>query len=488
MTQFFRAAIFLLPLISAFLSDTQAATSDLIRRSLVRIQTVSQEADYSTPWNPGSVEESIGTGFVVADDRILTNAHVVSNARVIWITREGDANRYRARIQHIAHDCDLAVLVPSNPDFFKGMLPLDFNGIPALESNVMVYGYPIGGDRASVTRGIVSRVEFQEYSHSGADSHLVIQIDAAINPGNSGGPVVQDGKVIGVAFQGYSGDVAQNTGYMIPTTVIKRFLTDIADGRYDHYVDLAITTFPLYNSAARRALGLPDDGQGVMVSDIYGGGSADGILKPRDVILTIDGHAVASDGTVELDDSNVQMAEVVERKFKGDKVDLGLIRDGRPLKLTIPLTEPFPFNIFANAYDVKPRYVLFGGLVFQPLSEDFVNATTLKNSRTRYYYDHFLENDLYKERPEIVILSNILSDPVNAYADEFYQSIVDTINGAKIKTLDDVADALAKPSEYYVIEFLGASRPLVLEAKAVAAARDRIRSRYGVAKESNLKP
>jgi len=476
-------------LLSLFLvTSVHAASSDIIRKSLVRIQTVSQDPDYNAPWNAGSIGQGIGSGFVIEGNRIMTNAHVVSNARKIWITREGDSNRYVATIIYIAHDADLAIVQPLNPDFFKGMQPLDFNGIPQIESSVMVYGYPIGGDRASVTRGIVSRVEFQEYSHSGADSHLVIQIDAAINPGNSGGPVIQDGKVVGVAFQGYSGDVAQNTGYMIPSTVIKRFLADVADGHYDHYVDLAITTFPLYNSAARHALGLPDNGQGIMVSGIYGGGSAEGILKQRDVILKIDGHPVASDGTVELDGSDVQMEEIVERKFKGDKVDLDIIRDGQPMKVTVPLSEPFPFNIFAHAYDVKPRYVVFGGLVFQPLSEDFVGDNTLKNSRTRYYFDHFLQDNLYKERPEIVILSNILSDPVNAYADEFYQSIVDKINGTKINKLDDVADAFAKPSEYYVIEFLGSSRPLVLEKKAIAAARERILSRYGVRKDSNLKP
>jgi hypothetical protein len=167
---------------------------------------------------------------------------------------------------------------------------------------------------------------------------------------------------------------------------------------------------------------------------------------------------------------------------------LNIIRDGKPLKVTVPLTEPFPFNIFAHAYDTKPRYLVFGGLVFQPLGQDFMDVTQLKNSRTRYYFDHFLEDNLYKERPEIVILSNILSDPVNAYADEFYQAIVDKINGTKINNLGDAAAALAKPSKYYVIEFLGASRPLVLEARAIAAARARILSRYGVRKESNLKP
>ena len=75
-----------------------------------------------------------------------------------------------------------------------------------------------------MTTGVVSRVDFQVYTHSLTDSHLAIQTNAAINPGNSGGPVLQNGKVVGIAFQGYSGDVAQNVGYMIPVPVVRRFL------------------------------------------------------------------------------------------------------------------------------------------------------------------------------------------------------------------------------------------------------------------------
>jgi len=86
------------------------------------------------------------------------------------------------------------------------MVPLKFGGIPELESTVSAYGYPIGGERMSVTTGIVSRIDFQLYTHSSIDQHLAVQISAQINPGNSGGPVMQNAKVIGVAFQGYSGD------------------------------------------------------------------------------------------------------------------------------------------------------------------------------------------------------------------------------------------------------------------------------------------
>ena len=122
--------------------------------------------------------------------------------------------------------------------------PLEFGGIPKLNTEVIAMGYPIGGDRISVTRGVVSRIDFRPYSHTGVDSHLTIQVDAAINPGNSGGPVLQDGKVVGVAFQGFSGRVAQNVGYMIPVPVIQRFLKDVEDGSYDHYVDLAVERLP----------------------------------------------------------------------------------------------------------------------------------------------------------------------------------------------------------------------------------------------------
>ncbi len=168
------------------------------------------------------------------------------------------------------------------------MVALKFGGIPGLESTVSAYGYPIGGERMSVTTGIVSRIDFQLYTHSSVDQHLTIQISAQINPGNSGGPVMQEGKVVGVAFQGYSGDVAQGVAYMIPTPVINRFLKDISNGHYDEYPDLAITYAKLQNPAQRRFLGLKDDDRGVLVSSVVAAGPSDGILRPGDVLLVID--------------------------------------------------------------------------------------------------------------------------------------------------------------------------------------------------------
>src|SRR2546429_5789926 len=272
-----------------------------VQKSLVRITATSVEPDYKAPWNAGALQRGVGAGFVISGNRILTNAHVVANSRYLIVERESDPNKYPATVQFIANDCDLALITVSAPDFFRNMLPLKFGEIPALESTVSAYGYPIGGERMSVTTGIVSRVDFQLYTHSSVDQHLAIQISAQINPGNSGGPVMQNAKVMGVAFQGYSGHVAQGVAYMIPTPVINRFLKDVSNGHYDKYVDLAISYSKLQNPAQRKFLGLKDDDRGVLVSTVVEAEPSGKVLMPGDVLLTIDDHPVASDGIVALE-------------------------------------------------------------------------------------------------------------------------------------------------------------------------------------------
>lgn len=466
------------------LADTPVAS---IRKSLLRITVTMQDANYRVPWLPGGIGGGVGTGFVISGDRILTNAHVVSNARFITIKKEDDPKEYMATVKFIAHDCDLAVLTVNDANFFKGMKALTFDGIPEMESSVSAYGYPIGGDRLSVTRGIVSRIDFQTYSHSGIDQHLAIQIDAAINPGNSGGPVMQNGKVVGIAFQGYGGDVAQDVAYMIPTSVIKRFLKDISDGHYDHYMDLSIGTFDLQNPAQRSELGLANDERGVLVTQVAPEGSSAGVLKKGDVLLSIDGHAISSDGFINLDGRRVRMPEVVERKLKGDSLKLKIWRDKKEQEVTVKLAAAWAYKMQARRYGVKPRYILFGGLLFQPLSRDFMKANKVDNLRLRYFYDNYVSNNIYVKHPDVIVLSGVLPDPSTTYIGDYKDSIVDEINGVKMRTLSDVASALAKPADYYVIKMIGLGRPLVLERSAVEAASARINQRYGVRSDENLK-
>ncbi|MEP4079590.1 trypsin-like peptidase domain-containing protein [Haloferula sp.] len=479
--------LFLQPLVAqTAIPETPAGAPSDIYRSVVRIESAAQVPDYATPWNSGRFGGGIGTGFLVGENRFLTNAHVVSNSRRLLITIHGSPVKYPAKVEFIAHDCDLALLSVEDFSDFKNFPVFEIDGVPELESQVRVIGYPIGGERLSVTRGVVSRIDFSSYSHSRADQHLIIQIDAAINPGNSGGPVVQSGKVVGVAFQGLR--EADNTGYIIPTPVVRRFLKDIEDGRYDHYVDLAISTFPLYNDAMRRALQLPKNGVGVLINNVIPEGSCDGTLKPGDILFAIDGNAIDSAGQILIDGAKVDLNEVVERKFAGDKVQLRFLSDGTWHDEDVELKTLPQNRMYAIQYEKKPRYIVFAGLVFQPLDTNLFATKSFKDINVRRLYQDYLPKGIFTEREDIVLLTRIESDPINSQMSGFTGQAVDTINGTKVKNLKHAHELLHPETapEFHVIEFFGGSRPLIIPSEKVNEANGRIQRIYAIDQLSNL--
>ncbi|MEO0018554.1 MAG: hypothetical protein RLZZ522_1837 [Verrucomicrobiota bacterium] len=481
-----RLLAMLLPLLTV-VSANAAAPSD-IYKSVLRIEVATQSPDYRAPWNAGRFGGGIGTGFIIGKNRILTNAHVVSNASRILINIYGSPKKYPAKVDFIAHDCDLALLSVEDFSDFAAFPAFSFGEIPSLESQVRVIGYPIGGERLSVTRGVVSRIDFQPYAHSRADSHLIVQIDAAINPGNSGGPVVQDGKVVGVAFQGLR--QADNTGYIIPTPVINRFLKDIEDGEYNHYVELGVAEFPLFNPAMRQALGLPDDDTGVLVTNVTPTSSADGILKPGDIILSINGLAVDSAGMVVIDGETVSFHEIIERKFAGDKLAVQFLRGGKATEVEFPLKPLEWGRMYAIDYESKPRYIVFAGLVFQPLDTNVFASVKFDDINVRRFYADFVSKGIFQKRQDIVLLTRVESDPVTSQLDGFAGYAVDKINGTAVRDFKHAYELLHPETEpeFFVIELFGANRPVVIPAAAVKAANDRVQASGGISRLFNLEP
>ncbi len=442
--------------------------------SVFRIEVATQNPDYRTPWNAGGFSGGNGTGFLIGHNQILTNAHVVSNSRRILVTKRNSARKHPATILHIAHDCDLALITLDDPTPLEGLIHLPIGGMPALDSEVRAIGYPVGGERLSVTRGIVSRIDFRPYSHSRADSHLIIQVDAAINPGNSGGPAIQDEKVIGVAFQGLT--QADNTGYIIPTPVINRFLTDIEDNQYDKYMDIGIGTFPLFNPAMRKALGLSDNDKGVLVTNIIAEGPCDGLIEKDDILLAIEGNPIDSAGNINVEGETLVLHEIVERKFAGDIVKLDFLRDGKKQTADITL-KPLPGSpIGSIIYGERPEYIFYGGLVIQPLTLNSMSAHRLSSVTIRYLTSNYLTKAIFKERPEILILSRVESDSITSNMGFFAGAIINTINGQQVTDLKQAYQLLyeTEQPEFTVLEFEGMGRPLAIPSAGIQTVNKRL--------------
>ncbi len=463
-----------------------------VYKGIVRIEVAARRPDYGTPWQGGGYAQGNGTGFMVAPGVFMTNAHVVADAERIYVSLYADSRKFKARVKHIAHDADLALIEVEDAAPFAELPCLEFwDRLPHLEEVVRAIGYPVGGKRLSVTRGIVSRIETNTYSHPRNASHLTVQIDAAINPGNSGGPVLLGDKVIGVAFQGLR--EANSTGYMIPIPVIKRFLRDVEDGHYDRYVDLGVQFFPLQNPAMRRHFGLADDARGALVGDVVKGGCCDGVLQPGDVIMAVNGLPVDSSGMIELDGERMELDELAERSFKGDKVQFELLRDGQTQQAEATLT-PLPAgHITAQAYDEMPRYVVFGGLVFQPMQANVLSAHKVSSMDVMVELDRFIRRGGSLQKKDIVLLTKALRDEVNARFDDFGTGIVTKVNGVEVQGLSHLHELLfAAPPEgqerpaYTVIELKDAPRPLVFDNAGIDAANARISARYNIPAAARL--
>lgn len=456
-----------------------------LRRSVVKIYVTIQRPDHALPWQSGRQASGNGSGFIINKRRILTNAHIVSDAKFVQVQKNGDPRRYRARVSFAGHDCDLATLSVDDPSFFEGTSAIQFaKSLPKLNDEVTVLGYPMGGARLSMTKGIVSRIDYSVYSHSGVDQHLVLQVDAAINPGNSGGPIIFRGKVVGLAFQTLAW--AENIGYSIPVPVIRHFLDDIADGVYHGYPELGAAFMDARNPALRRDLKLPPYKTGVVVYYLDPFGSALGRLKQRDVLLSIDGYEIANDGTVVLDGNNVIFAELLERKQWGQSVVFRIWREGAETEITVPLTNPPDPYVYRNVYDKLPEYYVFGGLVFSPLNREYLrtlrgNLADKNNQQLIYYSQYAKIDELHRDREEFVVLIRRLPHPVNTYTDGFMKGIVTEVNGIHIRNLGDVKKAAANPTNgFHVIRFAGMDDFLVLDAGAAAESSPEISSRYGV--------
>ena len=214
-----------LPIQSVFAKTSATPADASIKDSIVKIYTVADMPDYHNPWSTLGAYRGTGSGCVIDGKRILTNAHVVANETFVQVRKHGDAKRHNAAVEQISHDADLAILTVEDPAFFDDVPSLKFGELPETQDEVEVYGFPLGGDSLSITKGILSRLEHTFYVHS---SHFLFagQLDAAINPGNSGGPVISNGKIVGVVMQGLKGD-AENIGYMVPISVIDHFFTDL---------------------------------------------------------------------------------------------------------------------------------------------------------------------------------------------------------------------------------------------------------------------
>ena len=340
------------------------------RNAVVKIFATIHQPDPYRPWTKTSPHEATGSGVVIAGKRILTNAHMVSFASQIFVQFDKSSDKLAASTVAVAPGVDLAALKLEDESAFDTHLPLPTTSkLPGVQQAVLAYGFPAGGSELSITRGIVSRIEFADY-YLGVQG-LRIQIDAAINPGNSGGPVVADGHLVGIVFSRL--DKSDNIGYIISIEEITLFLEDLKDGRYDGKPLLPIETQTLESPTLRARLKLDKKTAGVLVRKIHRPGSTYP-LKTDDVLIKIGDHAIDNLSMVRLEgDRPFGYLYLVQSLVRQGRLPLTVVRQGQELKLEVPV-DSNPRRLFRDLSEESSSYFIYGPLAFVEASEEYVRS------------------------------------------------------------------------------------------------------------------
>jgi len=470
--------VLILVLLFIFLKPSYAQQN--VSRAIVKIYTVYTEYDYDMPWRISRQKEMSGSGCIISGKRILTNAHVIADQRFVQVKRAGEVKKYVAETEFVAHDCDLAVLKVNDDAFFSGAEPISIGTLAKMQDKVAVYGFPEGGDELCITEGVVSRVEYQHYAHSAAYL-LACQIDAAINSGNSGGPVIKNGKIAGVAFQ--KQDSGEKIGYMIPAPVIQHFVKDIKDGAYDGVPSLEGHFQSMQNPGLRSKYQLNDRQTGVLVTYIPKGSPLEGMVKYGDVVLSVNGEIIENDGTIPFRETGRLDAEyIVHNKFIGDSVKLEILRDGTVIPVNIALTVPITSTAlvpFAQ-YDKAPTYYIVGGLVFQPLTGNYLSKWTEQKDAPVHLVNYFHNGKRSEDRMQVIVLTQVLGDEITESYSDLTNNVIARVNGRHIASIEDLVRSVEfNKGEYHVIvdEY---GNQIVLHRNKIKEANERMFKKYGI--------
>lgn len=419
--------------------------------SVVQIVGQRAEMDILHPWAPPIQMEVKGSGFFINEQgEILTNAHVVDQALVIWV-RIPSLGKHLITVElvGVCPERDIALLrIPDNElEFVKEKLkeklkqiiplPLGDSDTVYRTDEVLALGYPFGLE-LKTTSGVISGREQQW-----------IEMDAAINPGSSGGPLLNiHGQVIGINSAGITN--AQNIGYIIPINNVKVILPELYKKKFIYKPFLGVLSINVTDDVTDY-LGNPQPGgcfvaEVVKDSPLYKAG-----VQTGDMIYEINGYCLDIFGEMNVpwSEDKVSIIDYVSRIELGQEVALTIYRKGKKLDLTVSFkqSERLPIRMVYPGYE-DIDYEIFGGMVVMELTLNHVKELAPQApGLTRY-------GEIKNQKEPVLVVTHIFSSSSLCRARTLTPGVtLVEINGQPVSSLEDFRKAvkMGADEKYFVI-------------------------------------
>jgi hypothetical protein len=433
--------------------------------AVVRVSSVQEQPDFDRPWQAPNTETARDLGVVVGRNLVLTSAEVAARAIEVLVWRQGDSVGAPARIKAVHHDLDLALV---ETELVRHIRPVELGAMPHTGDRVDVATFE------TLVPGAVTKIDTPRYVHSQRYAPALTVDHGA--PLDAGGAAFVDGALVGFAIQKPNDEAVSE---MVPAPVVAAFLRGVTLGRPAQLPSLGARTQNLENPALRNYLGLIEEHEGVVVVHVDHGESADGVLQRDDVVTAIDGHPIANTGVIDYHGARVRIDAVLATHHVGDLLPLAIRRRGQPMSVELALTRWQPL-VPRSQYDGRPAYYIFGGLVFQRLTRDYLTTwETWWNQGPKEFLDYYYRGDRTRERHEVVILTQILDDGINAGYAHLYNEAIAAIDGELPRDFAAFVDRLSRATGIVRIDTTSAGM-IVLDAAQARAANARILARHDI--------
>lgn len=419
------------------------------------------------PYNGPSVKTIRATGIQIGK-RIVTELENVRGAISLTVRQPDQDTATQGRLLFSGWDTGMAVIVSEEGD---DKAPLIIPDIPAITLD-QEFGVSACSDRGlEMVRLRVDRIYESRLDDSDVGRFTLAGVSAlgSIQPSASGAPVFSSGNLSGMFHSGKS-------NYVMPLSMIQRFLKDIDDGEYNGIPSLPFEYQPLSHPDLRRYLSLPSSLHGVRVTRSLAGT----LLIPGDYVTALDGQPVSNDGKIGTGATAISIQAFGSRKL-ASTVNLTVNRGGREIVVAVPVQPSADTAARIRSTQDRRPFFYSAGLVFQNLDYELMHDTKAgADPQLAYRYFNRVRDRLNDESDRDVILTNLFPDAINEGAERFVWAPVESVNGVAVRRMEDLrAIVRSSANQYLVFKFRGRSGLLVIDRPGIPEGEKRIRGKYG---------
>jgi len=450
-------------LINLFSKNESYNDNDYLKDIIVKIYSQNLEYNWLEPYKNDSSHESIGTGFFISKDLILTASHVIEDSIRVDVTLPSiGKKKFRAEVVSINPWFDIGLLRVKELEGKKWLKFGDSNKIKSGDK-VLAVGYPLAQDKLKLSSGIISGI------HQGE-----IQTDAPINPGNSGGPLLNENKeVIGINVSGYT--MADNIGYAVPINRFKLYEEEMKSAKSKLIFKPVMGG--MYTNSNKELLDyykIKDDG--ILITQVYKNGPLENAgIKGGDILCKWDKYSIDKYGEIKVDWYNEKLTldEIFNEYKIGENIDIIYYRDGvkKNTKLKLGSIEYYKIRLMYPQFE-NVNYEIIGGIIFMDLKIKHLNKLS--------YTDLDKYNDYKNQIYDKIVITNIMKGSYINNLELLEEGMtLEKINNKKVNTVKELISEFKKlkNEKYIIYDFTDGTR-VILELSKIKSEDTFLISKY----------